>query len=382
VFTASKTLSPFAKPGLQLHPQSVPQAVSIPKNFFLIVNYNRLIILMRRYSILLAIFLSGLCQNLVAQNVGVGTTSPNSSAALEIKSSDKGILFPRLTSAQRNAINNPAHGLHLFNLNENCLNYYDSLFQIWNCYCEYDTCKVLTFRISANMCGINFYNAYAVNFPSVKKIAVIIDAGVTISGCSQYAIDFSTIPYNVTVNLINKGSILGAGGSGGMGATGQPGSCLRNANPGNPGWAAIVTRAGVPIIVSNYGTIAGGGGGGGGGGRNVAGEYGGGGGGGAGVMGGIAGNGGGTTSMIITSCVTMGSVAQPGTAGQPTTGGSGGAGANGGGNGGNGGGPAQSGQNGTGSGAGAGGSPGKAINGGSGNSIINIAGGISFGLVD
>lgn len=337
---------------------------------------------MRRFFLVLSGVIFWLYPGIKAQNVGIGTNTPSASAALEIKSSDKGVLFPRLTSAQRNAINNPAHGLHIFNLTENCLNYYDSLFSVWNCYCDYDTCKILTFRISANSCGINFHNTYAVNYPAVKKYSVIIDPGVTISGCSQFAIDFSTLPNNATVTLINNGSIIGAGGSGGMGATGQAGSCLRSANPGNPGSPAIVTRPGVQIIVNNYGMIAGGGGGGGGGGRNAAGEYGGGGGGGAGIAGGIPGNGGGTTTMIITSCVTTVSIAQGGTSGQPSTGGTGGAGANGGGNGGNGGGLAQSGQNGAGSSAGAGGGPGKAISGGSGNLINNIGTGQSFGLVD
>lgn len=52
---------------------------------------------------------------LVAQNVGIGTGTPNASAALDIQSSNKGLLPPRLTTLQRDAINNPAPGLILFN---------------------------------------------------------------------------------------------------------------------------------------------------------------------------------------------------------------------------------------------------------------------------
>ena len=42
--------------------------------------------------------------------VGIGTTSPAASAELDIQSSsnDKGILIPRMTQAQRNAISSPA----------------------------------------------------------------------------------------------------------------------------------------------------------------------------------------------------------------------------------------------------------------------------------
>ncbi|QKG51957.1 hypothetical protein [Hymenobacter sp. BRD67] len=49
-----------------------------------------------------------------AQSVGVGTTAPDASAALDIVSSAKGALLPRLTSAQRTAIASPATGLLVF----------------------------------------------------------------------------------------------------------------------------------------------------------------------------------------------------------------------------------------------------------------------------
>lgn len=44
-------------------------------------------------------------------NVGIGTAKPEQSAILDIQSSDKGVLFPRMTESQRNAIKNPANGL-------------------------------------------------------------------------------------------------------------------------------------------------------------------------------------------------------------------------------------------------------------------------------
>jgi hypothetical protein len=51
----------------------------------------------------------------MAQNVGIGTTSPDSSAMLEIKDTTKGFLMPRLTTVQMNAISNPATGLAVYN---------------------------------------------------------------------------------------------------------------------------------------------------------------------------------------------------------------------------------------------------------------------------
>jgi len=46
--------------------------------------------------------------------VGIGTTSPEASSALDITSTTKGLLIPRMTNAQRLAISNPVAGLQVF----------------------------------------------------------------------------------------------------------------------------------------------------------------------------------------------------------------------------------------------------------------------------
>ena len=45
---------------------------------------------------------------------GIGTTTPDASAKLDITSTTKGLLAPRMTSAQRAAISSPANGLLVF----------------------------------------------------------------------------------------------------------------------------------------------------------------------------------------------------------------------------------------------------------------------------
>lgn len=50
----------------------------------------------------------------LAQNVGIGTTSPNTSAALDISNTAKGLLIPRMTSTGITAIANPAKGLMVY----------------------------------------------------------------------------------------------------------------------------------------------------------------------------------------------------------------------------------------------------------------------------
>jgi uncharacterized protein (TIGR02145 family) len=46
--------------------------------------------------------------------VGIGTTTPDASSALDITSTTKGLLIPRMTAAQRDAITTPSQGLIIF----------------------------------------------------------------------------------------------------------------------------------------------------------------------------------------------------------------------------------------------------------------------------
>ncbi|WP_151086826.1 hypothetical protein [Hymenobacter baengnokdamensis] len=59
-----------------------------------------------------------------AQGVGIGTTAPDASAALEIASSSKGVLLPRVASA--NSITSPAPGLLVYQTNAPAGFYYNA----------------------------------------------------------------------------------------------------------------------------------------------------------------------------------------------------------------------------------------------------------------
>jgi hypothetical protein len=63
------------------------------------------------------------------QSVGVGTTSPHTSAQLDITSTNKGMLAPRMTSAQRSAIASPAKGLMVYDTDMNALYHYNGV--VW-----------------------------------------------------------------------------------------------------------------------------------------------------------------------------------------------------------------------------------------------------------
>lgn len=63
--------------------------------------------------------------------VGIGNASPNASAALDLTSSTRGFLPPRMTTLQRTSITSPAQGLTIFNTSLKCLEVYNGLH--WNC---------------------------------------------------------------------------------------------------------------------------------------------------------------------------------------------------------------------------------------------------------
>jgi hypothetical protein len=65
------------------------------------------------------------CYFVQGQSVGIGTTTPNSSAALDVSGSGKGFLLPRMSTAQRKAITNPAMGLLVFDTDKTTLMFYD-----------------------------------------------------------------------------------------------------------------------------------------------------------------------------------------------------------------------------------------------------------------
>ena len=60
-----------------------------------------------------------------AQNVGVGTNTPQASAILDVSSTEKGFLPPRMTTAQRNAIANKVAGLLIYNTITSCVEMYN-----------------------------------------------------------------------------------------------------------------------------------------------------------------------------------------------------------------------------------------------------------------
>ena len=78
--------------------------------------------------IILSLFVALLGANAFAQdNVGIGTTSPHDKAILDISSNEKGLLIPRMTTANRLAIgpNTASAGLLVYDIDDSSFWYWD-----------------------------------------------------------------------------------------------------------------------------------------------------------------------------------------------------------------------------------------------------------------
>lgn len=65
------------------------------------------------------------------QNVGIGTTTPDASAVLHLNSNNKGLLIPRMATADRLLITSPADGLMVYDTDIKNFWYYDGTALVW-----------------------------------------------------------------------------------------------------------------------------------------------------------------------------------------------------------------------------------------------------------
>ena len=122
-------------------------------------------------------------QNLIAQ-VGIGTTSPNVSSMLDVSSTSKGMLTPRMTTVQRNAITTPADGLIVYDTTLKFFYHYNSATSSW-------------IRINSEVNG-------RLNFKRIKStdvLATVLASELTLGGGSKYMLDPSTY-YEINGTII------------------------------------------------------------------------------------------------------------------------------------------------------------------------------------
>lgn len=108
---------------------------------------------MKRLSILTALLIMFSINSVYSQGVGINDdgSNPNGSAILDVKSTTKGLLFPRMTTAQMNAIPTPVAGLQIYNTTCNQMFYYNG--NAWK-YLGFFDCPATATDIDGNIYNV------------------------------------------------------------------------------------------------------------------------------------------------------------------------------------------------------------------------------------
>ena len=79
---------------------------------------------MKRFIFISLVFFYQMTLSAQSNNVGIGTTTPDASAVLDLTADDKGLLTPRMSTLDRESIANPAEGLLAFDTDTNTFWYH------------------------------------------------------------------------------------------------------------------------------------------------------------------------------------------------------------------------------------------------------------------
>ena len=99
---------------------------------------------------------------IVPAQVGIGTINPDVSSILDLTSNPQGLLAPRMTATQRDAVLNPATGLLIYNTTTSHFNHFDL---VWKEYSDYT----------------NYYNSYSINDVTTTSTSDVVIPGMTIA---------------------------------------------------------------------------------------------------------------------------------------------------------------------------------------------------------
>nr|NQU91758.1 hypothetical protein [Bacteroidota bacterium] len=198
--------------------------------------------------------------------IGIGTQAPDPSAMLDVKSTEKGILIPRMTQEEIKTIENPANGLQAFNLDDDKLYIYILADQVWK-EVQYGSGTInsnATYTIgTGGSCANTTVNGIYIDGVALDDNTVFINVTVTTIG-----------NWSINTNIVNGYSFSGSGTFGytgtiqvALGGTGTPitaqtdnFTATANGNGGTCTFNVIVEPAhicGVPITYGgqSYNTV-------------------------------------------------------------------------------------------------------------------------------
>ncbi len=134
--------------------------------------------------------------------VGINILEPDSNAILDLNSNEKGLLLPRLTTAQMNAMPNPTNGLTIYNVEDSLVHYYNN--ECWLKAYQRD-CNDCEFVASLSS------TSGVIDHISSDSISFDVDILQT-NGTSDVAVSYIFIPPNgMTIDIDN--AVIDSAGS-------------------------------------------------------------------------------------------------------------------------------------------------------------------------
>lgn len=143
------------------------------------------------------LFIAGMILSVqVLAQTGIGTTTPNTSAKLEVAATDKGFLLPRMTAAQRAAIVTPANGLLVYQT-DGVAGFYvntgTSAAAVWT---------------RVNMDWVRTGNDIAYTAGNISTTGTLTGGNTSTSSISGFAANVGSISANYPLTAADNGKIL------------------------------------------------------------------------------------------------------------------------------------------------------------------------------
>ena len=188
-------------------------------------------------------------------NIGIGTTTPHASALLDLSSTTKGLLLPRMTSAQRTAIASPSKGLIVFDTDINALMYYNG--SAWAS--GPGSGNSVGFKLPYDTSGV--FSNFGIRIKNTAGTVSI--ATLQIDNANGIAIAASSTTSNTTARFTNDG--LGYGlqvyaNNGVYAQSNAAGTCLYglNSGTGKAVWGSAYNGIGIyaDVLTTGTGTAA------------------------------------------------------------------------------------------------------------------------------
>ncbi|MGE3801702.1 MAG: beta strand repeat-containing protein, partial [Candidatus Kapaibacterium sp.] len=199
-------------------------------------------------------------------DVGIGTIAPDPSALFELRSTTKGFLMPRMTSAQRNGINDPATGLMIYNTEDSVIqwNWGTEFSPLWYTVVGVDTAGRLVAQLSpgAIWYGGSDSNAAELQIGSPGDFLTVNSTGTAPEWISASAAPFwglsgnggttpggnyvgtsDDVDFVLATNGVERGRFYSSTNGGGFGITGP---FRPNGNPGTTNQVLTSQGSGSP----------------------------------------------------------------------------------------------------------------------------------------